>query len=172
MIRLAESKDIDSVMCIYDAILQKEEEGALCVGWQRGVYPTRQTALNALARGDLYVLDDGGTIAAAAIINQAQVPAYDQCPWRFEPVEGGVLVLHTLVVHPAVAGRGHGRAFVAHYEAMAAKRGISCLRMDTNAKNLTARALYARLGYREAGIVPTCFNGLEGVELVCLEKQL
>ena len=35
--------------------------------------------------------------------------------------------------------------------------------MDTNEKNAAARRLYARLGYREAGIVPCVFNGIKGV---------
>lgn len=30
----------------------------------------------------------------------------------------------------------------------------------------------AALGWREAGIVPCSFNGLPGVQLVCLEKPL
>ena len=32
--------------------------------------------------------------------------------------------------------------------------------------------LYARLGYTEAGIVAGTFNGIPGVELVCLEKTV
>ena len=44
--------------------------------------------------------------------------------------------------------------------------------MDTNAINRRARALYHKLGYREAGIVPTTFNGIPGVDLVLLEKAL
>ena len=44
--------------------------------------------------------------------------------------------------------------------------------MDTNARNARARAMYRRLGYREAGIAPCVFNGIPGVELVCLEKSL
>lgn len=44
--------------------------------------------------------------------------------------------------------------------------------MDTNAKNLRARAMYAALGYRETDIVPCVFNGIPDVMLVHLEKKL
>ena len=44
--------------------------------------------------------------------------------------------------------------------------------MDTNARNKTARKLYAGLGYWEAGIMPCVFNGIPDVQLVCLEKKL
>ena len=43
---------------------------------------------------------------------------------------------------------------------------------NNNEKNSAARALYKKLGYTEAGIVPTVFNGIPGVNLVCLEKTL
>ena len=149
-----------------------QEQGRLTVGWQRGVYPTRQTALDALKRGDLFVCVDGGQVAAAAIINRIQVPVYAEVGWLYHAEPDEVMVLHTLVVDPLRAGRGYGTAFVAYYESYAKNNGCPVLRMDTNEKNAAARRLYARLGYREAGIVPCVFNGIKGVGLVCLEKKL
>ena len=54
----------------------------------------------------------------------------------------------------------------------ASEHGLPELRLDTNARNTVARAMYKRLGYTEIGIVPTVFNGIEGVDLVLLEKNL
>ena len=82
------------------------------------------------------------------------------------------MVLHTLVVDPERGGGGRGTAFVAFYEDYARQNGCRCLRIDTNERNQNARKLYARLGYREAGIMSCQFNGIPGVHLVCLEKQL
>ena len=44
--------------------------------------------------------------------------------------------------------------------------------MDTNARNIKARAMYRKLGYEEIGVAPCRFNGIEGVQLVLLEKYL
>ena len=82
------------------------------------------------------------------------------------------IFLHTLVVDPAEKGRGCGTEFVNFYEEMGKATARPFLRMDTNEKNRAARALYHKLGYREAGIVPCEFNGICGVGLVCLEKTL
>ena len=82
------------------------------------------------------------------------------------------MVLHTLVVDPEMGGLGLGSRFVAFYEDYARAQGCAVLRMDTNARNLRARRMYAQLGYREAGIVPCTFNGIPSVQLVCLEKRL
>ncbi len=172
-IREAVQADIPQVAAIYDRILTEEEQGRAVVGWIRGVYPTERTARDALAAGTLFVLEQEGKIAAAAKIDRNQVPEYDNAPWRYpDAPDSQVMVLHTLVVDPAFAGRGCGKQFVAFYEEHARACGCPYLRMDTNAKNAAARRLYSRLGYWEAGIVPCAFNGIPDVQLVCLEKKL
>lgn len=172
MIRKAAVADLDAVAAIYDRVHDAEERGELTTGWLRGIYPVRATAESALARGDLFVEEDGGAVVAAAVLNRLQAPEYASCPWAHPAPEDAVMVLHTLVVDPLAAHRGYGRAFVAFYEHYALDHGCPYLRMDTNAKNTRARALYARLGFREPGVVECDFNGIPGVRLVCLEKKL
>lgn len=173
MIRKARAEDMDRIEEIYERILAKQDTGEAYTGWIRGVYPTQRTAEDSLRAGDLFVMEDGGRIVAAARINQEQVPAYQEAAWSDPGLPGEqVMVLHTLVVDPGFSGKGYGSQFVKYYEAYALEQGCSCLRMDTNAGNGAARRLYARLGYREAGIVPCEFNGIPNVQLVCLEKTL
>ena len=167
--RKATMTDLDSIEGIYNDIHTEEENGRLTVGWQRGVYPTRKTAEDAILRGDMYVLEDGG-ILGAAIINRTQVDVYHGAPWQY--AADAVCVLHTLVICPKASGKGYGKAFVEFYELWAKEHGLPELRMDTNARNTAARALYRKMGYREIGIVPTTFNGISGVNLVLLEKTL
>ena len=171
-IRPATADDLPRIEQIYDAIHTAEETGAASVGWARGVYPTRATAQAALDDGALFVLEDDGVLVAAGRIDRTQVPVYAQVPWKYAASPEQVLVLHTLVVDPAVAGHGCGTQFVRFYEQRARALGCPELRIDTNAKNANARRLYAYLGYREAGVAPCTFNGIDGVALVCLEKWL
>ena len=172
MIRKALAADIPAVASIYDKLHTEEEAGRATIGWIRGIYPTEDTARQALCRDDLFVQEHNGTIVGAAIINQTQVDAYYGGPWLYEAKDSEVMVLHTLVVEPKASGRGIGRAFVGFCEDYARKNGCTVLRMDTNAKNLRARAMYAKLGYREADIAPCVFNGIPNVDLVLLEKKL
>ena len=102
----------------------------------------------------------------------AWVRALVHLSWSRRIGEDDALVLHTLVIDPSSSGNGYGTRFVRFYEELAASYGIHDLRMDTNERNQRARRLYARLGYREAGIIPTVFNGIEGVGLVLLEKLI
>ena len=172
MIRRAKEADISAVAAIYDKLHTEEEAGRAVIGWIRGVYPTEDTARMALRRGDLFVQEEVGKIVGAAIINQTQVDAYYGGPWQYPAEDSEIMVLHTLVIDPDTARHGYGRKFVAFYEEYAGQNGCKVLRMDTNCRNARARAMYGRLGYREAGIVPCVFNGIEGVGLVLLEKLI
>ena len=172
MIRLATAADIPAVAAIYERIHDAEAAGRLTTGWLRGIYPTERTAKAALAAGDLFVLEAGGQIAAAARINREQVPVYAQVNWKYPARDDEVMVLHTLTVDPLLAGRGLGRTFLMFYESYALERGCPVLRIDTNEKNAAARAMYALHGYLESAILPTVFNGIPGVNLVCMEKRL
>ena len=170
MIRKAAAADISAVAAIYDKLHTEEEAGRATIGWIRGVYPTQDTARTALQRDDLFVLEENGRIVGAAILNQTQVDAYRDGSWTFAAADAEVLVLHTLVIDPEVSGRGYGKQFVAFYKEYARENGCKVLRMDTNSRNARARAMYRKLGFREAGIVPCEFNGIGGVRLVLLEK--
>lgn len=170
--RKATAKDISAIADIYEDIHTEEEAGRTTIGWIRGVYPTRKTAEASLLRGDLFVAEACGIIMGAAVINQQQVDVYAGADWEFCAADSQVMVLHTLVISPKAAGKGYGKAFVRFYEEYALSQNCPYLRMDTNARNARARAMYQKLGYREIGIVPCIFNGIEGVQLVLLEKRL
>ena len=172
MIRLAEIYDIPAVTAIYEAIHDREARGEITVGWQRGVYPTADTARDAVEKREMYVLTDGGRVVASGKINREQMPAYAEVDWRCPAPDDRVLVLHTPTVDPACRGRGYARQFLAFYEDMAREMGCATLRIDTNERNAAARAMYAKHGYTESGIIPCEFNGIPGVNLVCMEKAL
>ena len=106
MFRNATMADLDQVAAIYDRIHTEEEAGRSTVGWIRGVYPTRQTALASIQAGDLFVAEEDGQIVATAKINQEQVPVYASAAWSREAKPQEVMVLHTLVVDPQVKGKG------------------------------------------------------------------
>ena len=172
MIRKAEIKDLDAVDRLYREIHDAEASGLITTGWIREIYPVRATAEAALSRNDLFVLEDAGHILGSGIINQVQVDVYEGAPWKHQVPDDRVCVLHTLVISPAARGNGYGREFIRFYEDYALQHGCTELRIDTNERNLAARAMYSKYGYQEISIVPTTFNGIAGVNLVLLEKQI
>ena len=110
--RKAAASDLDAVTAIYDRLHAQEDAGRVTIGWVTGVYPIRFDAEQALARGDLYVCESEGRVAASGILNQRQVDVYTEGRWAYAAEDRDVFVLHTLTVDPDLSGRGIGRAFV------------------------------------------------------------
>lgn len=172
MFRKAVFADIDSITEIYAAIHTEEENGRSSTGWKRNIYPTRKTAEDSVALGEMFVYEKDGKVLAAAKINKKQEKEYADIKWKHPTEAEKVMVIHTLAVLPQHKGCGIGKAFIGFYEQYAQEHGCVCLRLDTNEKNTVARSLYKKLGYTESGIIPTTFNGIPEVNLVCLEKSL
>lgn len=171
-IRKANGNDMDAVEKIYNEIHRAEQRGEAHIGWEMGVYPVRQTAEDALKRGDLFVLEEDGVIIGSGSINREQVDVYEDAHWRYKADPSEVMVLHTLAMDPVKKGKGYGRAFMKFYEEYALKNHCKYLRIDTNEKNKVARKIYQSLGYEEIDFIPCTYNGLEGVNLVLIEKAL
>lgn len=93
-----------------------------------------------------------GKICATARINQEQVLEYADGNWLYSDAsDDEIMVLHTLVVDPQIAGHGYGKAFVSFYEQYAKEHNCPYLRMDTNEINAAARRFYAKLGFPGIG---------------------
>lgn len=170
--RKATGQDITRIEEIYLENHIAEEQGTAVIGWDRNIYPTRHTAEEALMRNDLFVCEDETGVVGTAIINQEQVDVYEQGNWEYPADAEKIMVLHTLVISKKSGGKGYGTQFVSFYEQYALENGCPYLRMDTNERNVRARTLYAKLGYREIGIVPCVFHGMTGINMVLLEKKL
>lgn len=168
----AEFNDLKDIVRIYDNVHTAIETKGLTVGWVRGVYPVEATAKAAINRGDMFVEIADGKTVGTGIINKTQVGVYAGAPWQYPANDDEVMVLHTLVIDPEASGAGLGKAFVKFYEEYAKKGGAKYLRIDTNAKNVAARAFYKKLGFGEIAVVPCDFNGIRGINLVLLEKKI
>ena len=80
---------------------------------------------------------------------------------------GRDLLLENVAVLPGAAGRGIGKALIAHCEQAARAQGAVAVRLYTNAKMTENLALYPRLGYTE-----TARRSEDGFERVYFEKRL
>ena len=172
MIRKAVAADLPGASAIYDAILSREESGPVYTNWQRGKYPTADTARASLEAGTLYVGEDGGALWGVVTLNARQLPEYAAIPWSIpaEPEEVGVI--HTLCIHPARSGEGLARRLAAFCEEEARRQGKTVIRLDTWEGNLPANRLYPSIGYRYAGAAEFFFMGFIHETLNCYEKRL
>ena len=107
MIRLANPSDLDAIAEIYEEILAAEDARPVSyTNWQRGKYPTRDTAEAALEAGTLWVGEEDGAVYGCVNLNGEQLPEYDAIPWSVPARPSEVGVIHTLVIRPSWSGRG------------------------------------------------------------------
>ena len=172
MIRFATAADLDGIEAIYDAILTREEAGPVYTNWQRGKYPTRAHAQQALDAGTLYVGEDDGFLWCVVNLNGIQLPEYDDIPWGIVVEREQVGVIHTMCIHPAASGRGRARQMVTFCEEESHRLGKTVIRLDTWEGNVPANAMYPKLGYRFAGATEFFFQGFIHEILNCYEKKL
>ena len=170
--RKATKDDIARIWEIYLENHIEEEEGKVVIGWNRHIYPIKSTAEAALSRDDLFVLEDESGVMGTAVINQEQMDVYPLGDWQYDVPASQIMVLHTLVISTKASRKGYAKKFVAFYENYAKEQVCPYLRMDTNERNVRARAMYKKLGYKEIGIVPCTFHSMTGINMVLLEKKI
>ena len=107
MIRPAQPKDLPAIAAIYEAILAQEDARPVSfTNWQRGKYPTEDTARAALEAGTLFTAEENGEVYGCVNLNGEQLPEYANIPWQYAAGDDEVGVIHTLVIHPAWSGKG------------------------------------------------------------------
>lgn len=177
-IRKATSTDGMRCLEIYNAICDWETANGKQTCWNKDFYPTTDTVQNALARDDLYVLEDKGAdgkdiIAACGIINHLQPDFYKKFSWKMQADESKIMVLHTFAVDPKLQGHGYGKFFMDFYEKQAHQRDCHFLRLDTTITNKRAQKMYKKFGFEVIGQVEEDPNGIGSMLIFLgLEKNI
>jgi ribosomal protein S18 acetylase RimI-like enzyme len=97
--------------------------------------PAREDYGPRIARGEVWVAEIGGRLAAVLVLER-QVDH---------------LLLYSIAIHPAFQGQGLAAKFLAFAEVHARQAGFNEIRLYTNEKMLRNQAIYARAGYLEIG---------------------
>jgi ribosomal protein S18 acetylase RimI-like enzyme len=163
--RLATHEDLPALM----ALLRRVVPLMLAAGnlqWDEG-YPNEIVFQRDIDLKQLWIAEEECVIAGLAAITQDQEPDYTQVGWDInEPA----VVVHRLAVDPAFRGAGIAGALMQKAEEVAADRGISVLRVDTNTQNEATQRLFPKLGYQLAGEISLQIR--PGLRFFCYEKRL
>lgn len=167
MIRKATPDDITSVAMLYSKAIDYENSHVKYTSWQKGVYPTAETARLGVKDNSLYVYEENGRLLASVILDTIQPPEYRKVSWRAEANLNEALVIHTLCVDPEYAGYGIGTSIVDFAKELASKIGCVAIRLNTSARNINARHLYEKSGFEVVATQRILLNG----QIHCGEHQ-
>ncbi len=159
MIRKATQEDIKKVALLYEKMLSYEEATVKYTSWQRGIYPTSDTARLGVKNGSLYVVEENGAIIGSVILDTRQAPEYKKVDWSVKAGYNEALVIHTLCVDPEASGSGIGTAIVDFAKQLAKQKDCRTIRLNTTDRNTPAAHLYEKNGFTVAGMQKILLNG-------------
>ena len=159
MIRKATQEDVIPVAELYNEAIDYEDAHIKYTSWQKGIYPTADTARLGVKNGSLYVYEENGAILASVILDTHQPPEYRNVSWGVDAGVGGALVIHTLCVDPRRSGGGVGSAIVDFAKTLAKEKGCRAIRLNTTTRNLHATHLYKKNGFTTAATKKILLNG-------------
>ena len=159
MIRKATKDDVVPVAELYDILLDYEETHEKFTSWEKGIYPTVDTAKLGVKKGSLYIYEKDGRVLASVILDTTQPPEYKKIAWSVDAKYNQALVVHTLCVHPEHAGEGIGSAIVDFAKDLAKEKNCLAIRLNTTERNLHAAHLYEKNGFFVVGTQKILLNG-------------
>ena len=148
LIEKATTGDLDALERLFEELCDHLAATVNYPGWEKGRYPVRAVAEEALAAECLYVARLEGEVAGTVTLNHAEPPAYAAAAWK---ISQEAAVVHTLAVHPRYFRSGVGRALMEYAVAWAGAQNCRAVHLDTYEKNMPAKALYESLGFRFCG---------------------
>lgn len=166
-LRKAALTDEEAVLALY-----REAQAFLAAQgidqWQDG-YPNQETFLADVGRGESWVLEEGGQVAATACLGLGREPTYDiiyEGAWGTEAPE--YAFLHRIAVSGACKGKGGPTLFFQELERQARERGLPCLRGDTHRENKIMQRVMEKNGLSYRGVIYL----EDGGERLAFEKVL
>jgi len=160
MIRQATLQDVDQIEEGYLELLSYEKTHTAYTVWKEGVYPTRQTAKDAVSKGTMYVKEEDEKIYASIIVDQMQPFEYESIKWKYQATKEEVLVIHLLCVRPSAAGKGIGKEMIRFVIDKSKSMNCKTVRLDTGSQNIPAKTLYTKMGFELAETKTMAIGGL------------
>lgn len=139
--------DIGQLALLYDELNEFLENGINYPGWIKGVYPTREDAIQGVSSNTLYTARIAGKIVGSIILNHQPEPAYSQAIWKDVSDYSSIFVIHTFAVHPSFLKNGVGMKLMTFAIDHATINKATSIRLDVYRHNTPAIHLYEKCGF-------------------------
>lgn len=148
LIEPAAHADLDAIEQLYNDATDALETGINYPGWKKGIYPIREDAAESINDNSLFVARNDKDIIGSIILNHHPEENYNSVKWQYDGDYRDVLVVHTLVIHPAFTKLGIGRQLMGFANSFGLQNGIKSIRLDVYENNAPAIKLYESCGYQ------------------------
>lgn len=147
MIRRAKIPEIDDILEITGAC-GKYMAGMGIYQWNEH-YPSREAFEQDVARNELFIKLENGSIIGGIVISQFMDKEYVPIKW-LTPSKKNIYI-HRLFVHPEQQSKGHAQEMMEYAEKYARENNYVSVRLDTFSQNKRNQRFYERRGYQRLG---------------------
>jgi len=152
-IQKANDSHLDQLESLYNDLNDYLASTTNYPGWIKGVYPVRETAVEALNNESLFIALEDGIIAGSIILNHEPEKAYNQVKWMIDIDYDKILVVRTLVVHPSFMKKNIATSLMEFTKEYAINQQLKAIRLDVSKTNSPAIKLYKKMGYEYRGTI-------------------
>ena len=147
-IRKGTQQDIEEVSALYDELCDYLEKHINYPGWRKGIYPTREDAVQGIQEENLFVAIEKGNIVGTVILRLQPEEAYNLVDWHNNLDYDDTFVVYTFAVHPNYLHQGMGRKIMEFVLDYAMHKNMKAVRLDVYEKNTPAIRLYEKMGFQ------------------------
>lgn len=150
-VRAAVETDMDALVRIYDD--GRRSIASLGIDqWQDG-YPSRDVIEADVAQGALYVAEDKGRLAAAAVLLPPPDPDYAVIDGAWLTKTENYAVVHRIASSADYLGKGASSALLCELMKLVKADGRESVRMDTHRGNTVMQGFLGRHGFERCGLI-------------------
>ncbi|WP_179333890.1 GNAT family N-acetyltransferase [Winogradskyella costae] len=147
MIRLAEEKDIQSILNVTKSCAKHMISKGI-FQWNES-YPNRSAFQNDIDRNELYVLELDNVVKGCIVFSTLMDLEYIPIDWL--TTNENNIYIHRLAVHPKLQGQGYAQKLMHFAEQFAIDNHFSSIRLDTFSQNKRNQKFYELRGYKRLG---------------------
>ena len=147
-IRQAKINELNDVMKFYYDITDDMQNSEFKPGWEKDVYPTRESVKNAIQNNELFIAIIDDVVVASMILNHECTDGYETANWNINATPEEVISIHALGVSIKQQGKGISKQMVQKAIDYCKEQNIKAIRLDVLGGNIPASKLYESMGFK------------------------
>lgn len=165
-IEVAKNEDLESIEQLFIDCKADLLQKGICQ-WDDN-YPNKDYFTSCIEEKELCILRHDEKIVGAVVLNDYQVPEWQNVEWTKE--NGTYFVIHSLAIHPDYQSGGYGSKLLSFCEVYALDKNYDGIRLDAFSENNTALKFYEKHGYSKKGELIFSFKPEGHQRYFCYEK--
>ena len=164
--------DLNKIFDLYASVIKAVDKTDVKLGWQIERYPNKEYIEDSIKKGEMFILKEGDSVIAVAVVNHNVNKEYDQIDWKIKGPKEKISTIHTLCT--AINKRGHktSDAFLKDIADYCKEMGDLAIHLDVIDTNIPAYKLYTRNGYIDQAYIPMYYEIVGTRHFWMLEKVL